>query len=179
VPSPLPASHVEDRAAKLRGWLAYLGRVWDEIEAEALARDDGGLPGFGEATSRTYTCGACGGRGCRKCHRGRVTITERDPYSTDLPATTTGVKLATSDPKSEIARIDREIDRLRRLVRIRAGAEVREDRHLRLIRAHERLTAGERSFLSRLERALSNGATLDVLAETMSGRIPRPPKELI
>jgi hypothetical protein len=170
--APTPVE-VENRTRKLRGWLAYLSNVWDQVEAESLAHGGyGGAPGFAEESERVCTCGRCGGRGCRFCRKGKVRITVRDAYKTDVSA---GV--AFKEKPDEGARLDAEIARLQRLARIRAGGEIREDKHLRLVRLHDHLTAREHDFLLRLERALDNGADLRDLAEHLPGRIPRPPKQ--
>ena len=171
----LPADQVVGRIAKLEGWLAYLRDVWASLEAESLAHGDyGGVSGFGEDVERVYTCGRCGGRGCKFCQRGpdRVRVSEPDPYRDDVPK---GVTF--QEERDEGARLDNEIARLQRFARIRAGVEIREDKHLRIVRLYDRLTDREHVFLMRLERALADGADLRDLAENLAGRIPRPPRE--
>lgn len=54
----------------------------DEVYEGAASRRETELSGFAPPEERTFTCGWCGGRGCVRCVRGRVTVTLRDPYDT-------------------------------------------------------------------------------------------------
>ena len=54
----------------------------DEVYEGAASRRESELSGFAPPEDRTFTCGWCGGNGCQRCRRGRVTVTLRDPYDT-------------------------------------------------------------------------------------------------
>lgn len=191
---------LDNRVAKIEGWLDRLNEDFEALLSRA--HETSGEAGFDPAPRlrpcehrrewmRGRLCLACDNTGLRRAtEKERIEGRAYDPYSLNLPKTTTGVRVDASDAarrSRDIARLDASIASLQRDARIRAGAEVVEDPILRALR----LVARRPPALRKIERALGHmrevypdiyvglysrkKRSLQALALLVPGRIEPPP----
>lgn len=146
-------AELERRMDRVRVLLDTHDDIYDDLSrCETAAAQSG----FAEPVTRTLRCGSCGGDGCEKCTRGRVTVEERDPYDTGIGA----FDPVARDRQDDAKRVERVLERIRENELLRAGVIAHVDFETMLIRADNRDHRGSYRELR---------ASLDLMPRTLRG----------
>lgn len=173
MPSFNPAQ-IRRRMERVRVLLATNDDAYDG----AISRQEtaGSKTGFGDPRELRKTCGHCGGEGCLRCEKGRVTVTERDPYDNGEKGFWAGAKpktMSTQEVDRVLARLEDDEARREGILRGRL------DFGSSLLSAESRDRRGSYEALRRaltfLPSGLSGEAVIEWLAIHMPGsiRVPR------
>jgi hypothetical protein len=142
------------RIEKLHALLVRADEVYDVLGRDEKRQPAGFISGHRYATCSDCLTNGFTSRDCASCHgAGEVRLPRGDPYSRDLPPTTTGVKLDESQGARRArsqAQSGALVSKLERAEKVQSGEEAVEDKLLRVVR----LASSRPGVYRRLSKAL-------------------------